>query len=133
LNQLQALKNRPRQQARITRQSRLFKIIIKAIADKKGEEIVSLDMRKIHEAVADFFIICQASTNTQVKAIGDYIQDMVKEELGEIPYKTEGYQQGKWVLIDYVNVVVHIMHPEQRGFYRIEEMWSDAQLQHHEA
>ena len=131
MNQLQALQDRPRQQTRITRQSKLFKTIIRAIADKKGEEIVSLDLRKIPEAVADFFVVCHATTNTQVKAIGDFIQDEVKQELGEFAYKTEGYQQAIWVLIDYVNVVVHILQPEQRKFYKIEEMWSDAQLMEH--
>ena len=132
MNKIEALQQRPKKPTRLTRQSRLFTTIVKAVADKKAEEIVSLDLRKIPEAVADFFIICQATTNTQVKAIGDFVQEEVKRKLGEIPYKTEGYQQAKWLLIDYVNIVVHILQPEQRKFYRIEEMWSDANLEQHD-
>lgn len=113
---------------RLTKNSKILKSIIKAIQDKKGESIVSLDLRKIHEAVADFFVICQASSTTQVKAIADAIEVEVKEELGENPYRHEGQQSAQWILIDYVNVVVHVMQPETRKFYRLEEMWSDAPM-----
>lgn len=116
---------------RINRNSKLFKVIVNAILDKKGEEVVSLDLRKIPEAVADFFIICQASSTTQVKAIADYIEKEVKEKCGEVPYRQEGMMAAQWVLVDYVNIVVHIFHPETRKFYRLEEMWSDAQLLEH--
>ncbi len=113
---------------RLTKNSKILKSIIKAIQDKKGEGIVSLDLRKIHEAVADFFVICQASSTTQVKAIADAIEVEVKAELDENPYRHEGQQSAQWILIDYVNVVVHIMQPETRKFYRLEEMWSDAPM-----
>ena len=112
--------------ARTTRNSRIFKTIIHAIQEKKGENIISLDLRKIHEAVADFFIICEATNSTQLKAIADYIEFDVKEKCGEVAYKHEGRQAQQWILIDYVNIVVHIMLPEPRKFYRLEEMWSDA-------
>ena len=114
---------------RLNANSRIFKLIIKAIQEKKGEQIVSLDLRKIPEAVSDYFIVCQATTNVQVKAIADNVEDTIKRQLGELPYRHEGYQGLHWVLIDYVNVVVHIMQPEARKFYRLEEMWSDAPLQ----
>lgn len=117
---------------RLTRNSRIFKTIIKAIQDKKGEEIISLDLRKIPEAAADFFVVCQASSTTQIKAISDAIEDEVKRSCGEAPYKHEGRQALQWVLIDYVNIVVHVMHPDARKFYRLEEMWSDAASQIHE-
>lgn len=113
---------------RLTKNSKILKTIIKAIQDKKGENIVSLDLRKIHEAVADFFVICQASSTTQVKAIADAIEVEVKSELEENPYRHEGQQSAQWILIDYVNVVVHVMQPETRKFYRLEEMWSDAPM-----
>ncbi len=116
---------------RLTRNSKIFKTIIKAIQDKKGENIVSVDLRKINEAVADFFIICQAGSTTQLKAIADSIEDAVKKKCEENPYKHEGRQALQWVLIDYVNVVVHVMLPETRKFYQLEEMWSDApQMEH---
>jgi ribosome-associated protein len=117
--------------ARLSRKSKLFKTAINAILEKKGEHIVSLDMRKIPEAVADFFVICEATSATQVKAIGDAVQDAIKSACGEIPHRHEGYQNAKWVLVDYVNIVIHIMQPESRRFYQLEEMWSDAPLQHH--
>ena len=92
---------------------------------------MSLDLRKIPEAVADFFIICEASNNTQLRAIADFIEEDVKEKCDEISYKHEGRQGQQWILIDYVNVVVHIMLPEPRKFYQLEEMWSDAQMTEH--
>lgn len=117
---------------RLTRNSKIFKTIVKAIQDKKGEHIISLDLRKIPEASADFFIVCQASSTTQVKAICDFVEDEVKQKCGEAPYKHEGRQALQWVLIDYVNIVVHVMHPEARKFYKLEEMWSDAAPQLHD-
>jgi len=113
-------------ETKLTRNSKIYKTIIKAIQDKKGENIVSLDLRKIPEAVADFFIICEATSTTQVRAIGENIEYEVKNRCEESPYKHEGFQQSQWVLIDYVNIVVHIMQPETRKFYKLEEMWSDA-------
>lgn len=117
--------------ARLTRSSKLFKTIIQAIQEKKGENIVSLDLKKIHEAVSDFFIIVSANSTVQVKAIADHIEEEVKKQCGENPYKHEGRQAAQWILIDYVNVVVHVMQTESRKFYKLEEMWSDAQLIEH--
>ena len=127
MNNLNLLANRKKNTVtRLTRNSKLFKTIIHAIQDKKGENIISLDLRKIPEAVADFFIICESSNSTQLKAIADNVEYFVKEECGELAYKHEGRQGQQWILIDYVNIVVHVMLPEPRKFYRLEEMWSDA-------
>lgn len=119
--------------SRINRNSKLFKTILRAIQEKKGEHIVSLDLRKIPEAVSDFFIICEATSTTQVKAIAEHVEHLVKEECGENPYRHEGKNALQWVLVDYVNVVVHIFQPETRKFYRLEEMWSDANSADHES
>ncbi len=116
---------------RLTQRSKIIKTIIAAIQEKKGENIISLDLRKINEAVADFFIICEASSQPQVKAISERVEELVKSKCDEKPYRHEGYQNLQWVLIDYVNVVVHVMLPEQRKFYRLEEMWSDAAADEH--
>ena len=116
---------------KLTKSSKLFKTIIKAIQEKKGENIISLDLRKIHEAVADFFIICEASNPQQVRSIGDFVQEEVKNHCNEMAYKHEGYQALQWVLIDYVNIVIHVMLPETRKFYQLEEMWSDAAKDEH--
>jgi ribosome-associated protein len=133
LNNLNALNTRKKNTiVRVTRNSKIFKTIIHAIQEKKGEHIVSLDLRKIPEAVADFFIICQCSNTTQLRAIADFIETDVKEKCLEAAYKHEGRQGQQWILIDYVNVVVHVMLPEPRKFYQLEEMWHDAPVMEHE-
>ena len=133
MEQLSILATRKRSSVgRLTRNSKIFKTIIQAIQEKKGENVISLDLRKIPEAVADFFIICEASSTTQVKAIADSIEDEVKKNCDELPYKHEGRQSLQWVLIDYVNVVIHVMLPENRRFYKLEDMWSDAPQDTHE-
>ncbi len=132
MNNLEALNTRKKNSVvRLTRNSKIFKSIIHAIQEKKGENIISLDLRKIPEAVADFFIICQASNTTQLRAIADFIETDVKEKCLETAYKHEGRQAQQWILIDYVNVVIHVMLPEPRKFYQLEEMWSDAPMQEH--
>ncbi len=134
LNNLTLLEKRKRQTlTRITRNSKLFKTIIHAIEEKKGEKIVSLDLKKIPEAVTDFFIICEANNPIQLKAIADFAEEEVKKKCGENPYRHEGRQGEKWILIDYVNIVVHVMLSEPRRFYKLEEMWNDASMVEHES
>lgn len=128
---LEVLAKRKKGAARLNKNSKIFKTIIKAIQEKKGENIISLDLRKIHEAVADFFVICQANSQPQMRAISDFVEEEVKKKCGESPYHYEGKGNMQWVIIDYVNIVVHIMLPEQRKFYKLEEMWSDADLEEH--
>ena len=105
----------------------LEEVIVDAILDKKGEETVSLDLRKIGDAVADIFIICHATSRVQVKAIADNVDRKVKEILGENPWHSEGFENFEWVILDYVNVVVHVFLRERREFYRLEELWQDAE------
>lgn len=127
MEQLSVLSNRKKKgAARLTKASKIIKTIISAIQEKKGKNIISLDLRKINEAVADFFIVCEAASQPQIRAIADNVDDKVREKCGEKPFHHEGYNNLQWVLIDYVNVVVHIMLPENRKFYKLEEMWSDA-------
>ncbi len=121
----------PSTKSKLTQNSRIVKTIIAAIIDKKGEEVISLNLKKIPEAIADFFIICEANNPMLVKAIADNIEKKVLEECGEKPYKFEGKQGEKWILVDYVDVVVHCMMPETRGFYNIEELWQDAEKKEH--
>lgn len=132
MNNLDLLESRPKSTAtRLTRNSKLFKTVINAIQEKKGEKIVSLDLKKIPEAVTDFFIICEASNPPQLKAIADFVEYELKMKCGESPYKHEGRQGEQWILLDYVNLVVHVMLEEPRKFYKIEEMWSDASRVEH--
>lgn len=117
---------------RLTTNSKIIKVIIKAIQDKKGEEIISINLKKIPEAVADFFIICEANNPQLVKAIADNVEKEVKLQCGEGPYKFEGKSGDKWILIDYVDVVVHCMMADMRGFYNLEDLWQDAEQKKHE-
>jgi ribosome-associated protein len=117
--------------ARLTKNSKIYKAIIHAIQEKKGSHITSLDLRKIPEAIADFFIVCEAGSTTQVKAIADFVETHVKDVTKESPYHHEGHKEAQWVLVDYVNIVVHVMLPETRKFYKLEEMWSDAEAEEH--
>ena len=127
MEQLSVLSNRKKKSAaRLTKASKIIKTIIAAIQEKKGKNIISLDLRKINEAVADFFIVCEAGSQPQIRAIAVNIDDKVRDKCGEKPFHHEGYNNLQWVLIDYVNVVVHVMLPENRKFYQLEEMWSDA-------
>ena len=131
MEQLAVLTNRKKSAVRLTKNSKIIKTIIAAIQEKKGGNIISLDLRKISEAVADFFIICEAGSQPQVRAIAENVEDKVREKCDERPYHHEGFQKLQWVLIDYVNVVVHIMLPENRRFYKLEDMWSDAGAENH--
>ncbi|MGQ0737870.1 MAG: ribosome silencing factor [Bacteroidota bacterium] len=127
------LTNRKKKSAvRLTGNSKIIRTIIAAIQEKKGEHIISLDLRKISEAVADFFIVCEAGSQPQIRAIADNVEAKVKEKCAENPYHHEGYQNLQWVLIDYVNVVVHVMLPENRKFYKLEDMWSDGATKNHD-
>ncbi|TBR20228.1 MAG: ribosome silencing factor [Chitinophagaceae bacterium] len=110
----------------LSKRSKIIKVITDAILDKKGENIISLDLRKINEAVADFFIVCEASSHPQVRAIAEHIKTETIKHCKEEPHHFEGRQSLNWVLIDYINVVIHIMLPDTRKFYKLEEMWGDA-------
>ena len=133
MEQLAVLSTRKIKSAnRLTYRSKIIKTIIAAIQQKKGENIVSLDLRKINEAVADFFIICEAGNQPQIKAIAENIEEQVRRQCEENPYHHEGYQSLQWVLVDYVNVVVHVMLTENRKFYKLEELWSDAEAQNYD-
>ena len=100
--------------------------IVKAIQEKKGENIKMLDLRDIDTAVTDFFVICHAQSDTQVDAIFRSIDEIVKKELGLDPYQIEGTDYSNWILLDYVDVVAHVFREEIRDFYRLEELWADA-------
>ncbi len=121
---LAALQERKKPATRINKNSKLFKTILNAIKDKKGENIVVLDLKKIDEAVADYFIVCDARSHIQVKAIADNIIDEVDTECDEKPFHREFGE--KWTLVDYVNIVVHVFQDEQRQFYSLESLWADA-------
>lgn len=102
--------------------------VIEGIRDKKGKNIVQLDLRKLDDAPADFFIICEGDSNVHVKAISDSVYKKVKEELHTAPVHMEGTLNARWVLMDYFNTIVHVFYPETRHFYELEQLWSDADV-----
>jgi ribosome-associated protein len=106
--------------------------IIDAIQDIKGKNIVKLDLRKLDDAPADFFIICEGDSSTQVKAISENIFKKLKEKMNLKPNHTEGMDGSKWILVDYFDTVVHVFYPETRAFYEIEDLWGDAEVTQYE-
>jgi ribosome-associated protein len=110
----------------------LNELIISLIQDKKGNNILSLDLRHIPEAIADYFIICHALSTTQVRAITDHIDEEVKKQVGLKPYHLEGRANAEWCLIDFGDVIVHVFQQEKREFYQLEDLWSDAMIKHYD-
>jgi ribosome-associated protein len=105
----------------------LAKQIAQFALSKKAQEIVIMDLRKVAD-MTDFFVVCSAESDTQVKAIADAVMDGT-EEKGVAAWHKEGLSQRQWVLLDYVDVVVHIFHKEARRFYSLEKMWGDAKIE----
>src|SRR4051812_32352071 len=99
----------------------LVELIVHGMQEKKGEEIVCMDLRSVPNAVCEFFVICQAESSTQVAAIADSIEEEVRKAISEKPWHREGFENSEWILLDYVTVVAHIFQPETRRFYNIEK------------
>lgn len=106
----------------------LITSIISGIEDVKGKEINILDLREIENTVCDYFVICEGTSNTQVNAIVNSIQKKVSKTLQDKPWHVEGEDNAEWVLIDYVNVVVHVFQKHIREYYDIESLWGDAKV-----
>ncbi len=102
--------------------------ITKGIQEKKGYDIVQADMTQMEGAICRYFVICQGNSPTQVEAISDSINDVVRENTGEKPVKVVGLPQAQWVAMDYTDIIVHIFLPETRTFYNLEALWEDANL-----
>ncbi len=103
--------------------------IVYHIMEKKGTDIVVIDLHGI-SSISDFFIIATGTSNVHLKAIADEIRDKMKKENGIIPWHIEGYEAQRWVLLDYVDIVVHIFNSETRSYYSLEKLWDDADIQH---
>lgn len=104
----------------------LSQLVVKALQDKKGEDIVILDLRGIAQAVADFFVIATGSSDTHLQALMDSVEKTVAQEAGQSPWHIEGRERKLWVLMDYVDVVVHLFQRQTREYYALEELWADA-------
>ena len=106
----------------------LISLIVQGIEDIKGQNISLLDLRNIENSVCDYFIICNGNSNTQVNAIVSSVQKNVSKNIREKPYQIEGVENAEWVLMDYVNVVVHVFQKHKREYYDIENLWGDAKI-----
>ena len=110
----------------------LVSCIVEGIRDKKGKEITVLDLRKIQNAICDFYVICAGDSNTHVSAIANGIEENARKEMSEKPWHTEGLTNAEWVLVDYVSVAAHVFRNEAREFYDIEGLWADAEITEYE-
>src|ERR1035437_113149 len=106
----------------------LVEYAVKGIEEKKGNEIVCLDLKKNASSPCDYFVICEANSRTQVQAIAGSVEEFIKKETGSRPWHVEGLQNAEWVLLDYVDVVVHIFQPHIRQHFGLENMWADAEV-----
>lgn len=116
-----------------TQSTSISEVIVHGIQEKKGNDIVRLDLRNIHSSVADYFVVCHAESSTQVKAIANSVEEEVFKALGIDPYRKEGIQNAEWILLDYFDVVVHIFKTDKREFYGIEDLWGDAEMKYYQS
>jgi len=105
----------------------ILQIAVNTMQEGKGKDVISLNLSKIMSAVTDYFVICHGSSHTQVDAIAGKIVENVKKECGAIPYNKEGFENSEWILLDYVDVVIHVFLDKTRRFYHLEDLWADAE------
>ena len=110
----------------------LVEEIVKGLQEKKGKGIVSLDLREIPNAVTDFYVVCSGDSNTHVNALANSVEDEVRKALKDKPWHVEGTSNAEWVLLDYVNVVLHVFQRSARDHYNIEGLWADAVVKEYE-
>jgi len=111
---------------------KIVEVIIEGIQEVKGQHILELDLRGLDVSICDKFIICHGGSSTQVDAIGDKVQEFTRKKLGQKPWKTSGYENCEWIILDYFDIIVHIFQREKREVYNLEELWSDAKITVHE-
>lgn len=116
-----------------TQSSNISETIVFGIQEKKGNDIVRLDLRNIHSSVADYFIVCHAESSTQVKAIAGSVEEEVYKAFKEDPIRKEGFQNSEWIILDYGDTVVHIFKTEKRAHYGIEDLWGDAEFKSYQS
>ena len=102
--------------------------VLEAIKEKKGSDLVIMDMKEF-TGLADYFILCSGTSDIQVKAISESVEKCLKDEFQEIPWHVEGADHRQWVLLDYIDIVVHVFAPDRRSFYELERLWSDAPIE----
>ena len=116
-----------------TLSKKLSEVVVKGMQEKKALDIVVLDLRKAKNAIADFFVLCSGTSDTQLDAIADSVDQEVYKVFNENPWHAEGRTNKEWILLDYSNVVVHIFKKDKREFFALEKLWGDATVSHIEA
>ena len=111
----------------------ISELAIFGIQEKKGNEIVRLDLRNIFSSVSDYFVICHADSTTQVKAIANSVEEEIFKATQQDPWRKEGLEYGEWILLDYIDVVVHIFRTDKREFYGVEDLWGDAEIKYYKS
>ncbi|GAB3859167.1 MULTISPECIES: ribosome silencing factor [Hymenobacter] len=111
----------------------LADLVVRGMQDKKASDIVVLNLKELKNAVADYFIICSANSDTQLEAVARSVEEEIEKVTGESPWQTEGRTNREWVLLDYVDVVVHVFLRDRRKFYALEELWGDANISYIES
>ena len=106
----------------------ISELAIYGIQEKKGNDIVRLDLRNIFSSVSDYFVICHADSATQVKAIANNVEEEIFKATQQEPWRKEGLEYGEWIVLDYIDVVVHIFRTDKREFYGVEDLWGDAEI-----
>lgn len=106
----------------------LVESVIFGMLEKKAKEITTIDLRKIPSAVSSYYVICHASSSTQVEAIAESVGFEAKRQLNDRPIHVEGADNAEWILLDYVDVVVHVFQEQSRRFYNLEDLWADAEI-----
>ena len=106
----------------------LSELAIHGMQEKKGNEIVRLDLRNIFSSVSDYFVICHADSSTQVRAIANSVEEEIFKATQQDPWRKEGLENSEWILLDYVDVVIHIFRTDKREFYGVEDLWGDAEI-----
>jgi ribosome-associated protein len=111
----------------------LSELAIHGIQEKKGNDIVRLDLRNIFSSVSDYFVICHADSGTQVRAIADSIEKEIYDATKQEPWRKEGQEFAEWILLDYVDVVIHVFRTDKREFYGMEDLWGDAEIKNYKS
>lgn len=107
----------------------LLETIKEALIAKKASAITIINLKKIENAITDFFIICSAQSSVHANTLAQYLEDSVRDITKEKPWQKEGFENCEWILIDYVNIVVHIFQEDARNFYKLEELWGDGEIE----
>lgn len=110
--------------------SQLSDVVVNGMLGKKAKDVVVLDLREVKNAVADYFVICSGTSDTQIDAIADGVEKEAFEKGGQKPWKQEGRQNREWLIIDFIDVVAHVFNQDKRTFYGLEDLWGDAKITH---